>query len=199
MNRWHLLVMVLVVGLINAAISAWSGQPLDLAVIRNASLVAGLLGAAIVLFDRWGWRFAALHPWFVVLPRIRGDWAVAADIGPARARQASSFQGQIFIRQTYFSIWARIDWEDGAQMRFLMKAPIVASADGFCAFTAVYELDPNAAGAAPVTRRAGFFFHSAETHPDAVTLFYSTADNQVGRIRLSARKKMSLWRWLMPY
>ncbi|MET3132584.1 hypothetical protein AAKU55_002861 [Oxalobacteraceae bacterium GrIS 1.11] len=199
MNRWHLLAMVVAVGAINAGISAWSGVPFDWASIGNSSLVAGLLGGAIVLFDWWGWRLPALHPWFVALPRIRGEWEITGDIGWVKPRQTASFPGRLSIKQSYFSIWARIDWDDGAQMRFLMKAPIAAREDGFCAFTAVYELDPNTAGAPPVTRRAGFFFHCAESYPSTVTLFYSTTDDQIGRLRLSARKKMSLWRRLMPY
>ncbi|HAT32604.1 MAG TPA: hypothetical protein DCW29_17700 [Janthinobacterium sp.] len=195
----HLLAMVVAAGAINAAISAWSGAPLDFAALRNSSLVATILGVAIVLFDWWGWRFPALYPWFVAVPRIRGEWDVTGDIDWVRPQQSARFPGRLSIKQTYFSIWMGIDWDDGAHMHFLMKAPIVAREDGFCAFTAVYELDPNTPGSPSVTRRAGFFFHCAQSHPQAVTLFYSTTDDQIGRIRLSARKKMTLWRRLMPY
>lgn len=199
MNRLHLLAIVVAVGLLNAGISAWGGAPFDLAALGNSSLVAGLLGGVILLFDWWIWRLPLLHPWFVALPRLRGEWDVSGDIDWVRPQQSAQFPGRLHIRQSYFSIWARVDWNDGSTMRCLMKAPIAAREDGFCAFTALYELDPHTPGAPSFTRRAGFFFHCAESYPEAVTLFYSTTDDQVGRLRLSKRKKMSLWRRLLPY
>lgn len=199
MNRWHLLAIVFAVGAINVGISIWKGVPFDLTAILNSSIVAALLGGVLLLFDWWIWRIPALHPWFVPVPCIRGDWEISGDINWVRPNKTNQFPGKIFIKQTYFSIWARIDWDEGSRMRFLKKVPITASEEGLCAFTVVYEFEPISPDKTPTTRRAGFFFHSDERRPKVVTLFYSTTDNQIGRIRLSKRERMSIWRWLMPY
>jgi SMODS-associating 2TM, beta-strand rich effector domain len=198
MNRWHLLAIVLAVGVINFGISFWNGVPFDLTSLLNSSLVAAFLGGFLLLFDWWLWRIPFLYPWFVQVPCIRGDWEISGDINWIEPNQTQKIPGQLSFKQTYFSIWAKIEWEDGAQMNFLMKAPIAARAEGFCAFTAIYEIDPKKSGKSPNTRRAGFFFHTVEQFPNDLAIFYSTTDSQSGILRLSNRKKMSAWRRLMP-
>jgi hypothetical protein len=199
MNRWHLLAIVTAIVAIDLGISYWNGDLIDNSKILGSSKIASFLGGFIVLFDWWIWRLPLLYPWFVPVPCIRGKWEIEGDVIETNPNQTVIRTGSVVIKQTYFSIWLCIDWDDNTQTRFLTKAAVAAKEEGFCAFTAVYEFDPKKPGKGSLTRRAGIFFHTSDRRPEVVTLHYSTTDNQVGSFRLSNRRKMSNFQCLMPH
>ncbi|HEX7634136.1 MAG TPA: hypothetical protein VF427_02500 [Noviherbaspirillum sp.] len=199
MNQRHLLAIVIAVNLINLGFSYFSkGASVDLTSILHSSLISAFLGFCILLFDLWGWRLPILYPWFVPVPCIRGEWDVEGDVSWVRSKKNKNLKGSIVIEQTFFSIRARIDWNDYGETHFLKKVPIAATEDGLCAFTAIYEIDPKKTDESSAPRRVGVFFRTSDRRPSNVTLYYSTTDNQVGQIRLTNRRKISPWEWLMP-
>lgn len=201
MNRWHLLALVGCVALINIGFSVKDGLPIDVDDFENSSKVAAILGALILFFELWGWRFPLLYPWFVNTPSIRGEWDIDSSIiwVSAAGNTGAKGAGILNVRQTFSTVWASIEWDDGSKMRFLMRAPIAVGKDGFCAFTAVYAYDDIASVGSRVIRHAGFFFHAVDRRPSTVEINYSTTDKQVGLVKLLKQRRMSFLRYVAPY
>jgi SMODS-associating 2TM, beta-strand rich effector domain len=190
MNRWHLLALVILVAFAHAAISLSAGQAFNADLFVKASYISGIVGAAVLVFDKWLWRFPPLHPWFVAAPDLNGSWDVGGKISFLRSGTSSNYAGIMTIEQTFFSIMITIDWGPEGRTRFLMKSPLATREEGFVAFSALYEYAPAQGSNYPIqNHRAGFFCHSTERRPDSIQLHYSTVGEQVGHLSLKRRVK----------
>lgn len=186
MNRWHVLAVVVLVAVLNVAVSTIKGRPLSPEIVTYSTVVASILGGLILLFDQWLWRLPILHPWFVPSPHLLGEWYVTGKIKFLETHTEGTYRGTAKITQTFFAVSLSIDWGDDGNMKFLMKSPFTASSEGFCTFPGLYEWTPAAnCKHPPATHRAGFFCHSADRYPGHVVVHYSTVDSQIGVLELT--------------
>lgn len=201
MNRWHLLALCAAVTLVGLGITAIGERSVNLAAFLVSSKVAAVVGGFIIVFDRWLWRLPMLHPWFVAAPNLNGKWKVEADIDFRNSNPGrGSYQGVMTIDQRFFSIAFRIDWDDHSYTTTLMRAPLAVREEGSCAFPVLYDYVPHGEHKVAETRRAAYFFHDVERLPKRVSLFYSTANGQVGCLEImdhrSAFEGQTSWQCL---
>ncbi len=195
MDRLHLIVLVVLVLLLNLAVSFVRGQPIDPSPLFFSAAVATLLGIIILFFDLWLWRLPFLYPWFVSAPNINGTWKVCGSVvNPISGKRSKEQFGKMTIKQTFFTIRFQIEWDGYGKSKTLMAEKLAVGKEGMCSFSALYEFESSKNISDAKTHRAGIFFHSNERAPKAITLRYSTVDQLLGVVRLTNHEKNLTWR-----
>jgi len=99
------------------AVATWAvglfvmGVPLSEALFKPSGIVLAAVTAVVALFDKWVWKWAWLHPWFVSTPNLNGTYKgyicplskVADDSGAP-----SQIEAFLSIHQTFSSTTVRL-------------------------------------------------------------------------------------------
>jgi SMODS-associating 2TM, beta-strand rich effector domain len=195
MDRLHLIVLVVLVLALNLAVSSARGQPIDPSSLTFSAVVASLLGVIIFIFDNWLWRLPFLHPWFVVAPNINGTWNICGSIvNPVTGKRSKEHTGKLTIRQTFFSIRFRIEWDGYGKSKSLTAEKLAVGRGGLCSFSSLYEFESSKNISDGKTHRAGIFFFSDERIPGEIRVHYSTVDQLLGVVKLVEHQKILSWR-----
>jgi len=101
MNRWHLLSLVLLIGLCYGIVAYFKAQPISWELILSSSMVAAIAAAVIWTFDRWLWKLSILHPWFVSFANINGTWKIQTS-KIWTEEEEDTFKGIAEIDQRFF-------------------------------------------------------------------------------------------------
>ncbi len=78
---------------------------------RPLSVVSGILMLLLILFDKWFWHCAWLHPWLIARPDIRGTWKGELKsnwIDPKTGQGIPAIEAYLVVRQTYSSASVRL-------------------------------------------------------------------------------------------
>lgn len=163
------------------------GQPISLEMLLSSAIVAAILGAIMWTFDRWLWRIAFLHPWFVSFPDINGQWKIRTDISSVGSGKIETSVGVATVDQRFFSIRVAEAWEDGSRSQFLQRVPVVANGDLY-SFAAVVQEFPDRGGFDKMeTRTSGYFFTEPAQRPKNLTLFFATDNQHFAKVELDRK------------
>jgi len=142
-SRNHLYAILLLAALVWGTLLFASGVSVSPAWLKPVTMVAGVLTAAVAIFDRWLWHLPLLHPWFVALPDIRGTWKgeiVATWVDPETDKARPPIEAYLVIRQTYATISMRMITNQSSSE--LLAASIVRDIDGNYRVVGTYRNTP---------------------------------------------------------
>src|SRR5688572_23633164 len=80
-------------------------------IFKPCGTIITVVGLLLLVFDKWAWSFRFLHPWFVARPYIKGTWKgllYSEYVDPKTNQKAPPIEVYLVIRQTYFTIHARL-------------------------------------------------------------------------------------------
>ena len=99
-----------ITALLVVAMAAWvvvlwiNGTPLSWQYLAPYTIVGGVLGITVLLFEHYFWHLRLLHGWFVRRPDIRGTWRVSLQsdwVNPATSVKAPPLDCYMGITQTF--------------------------------------------------------------------------------------------------
>lgn len=88
-----------------------NGQPVTAALFKPSSLVLSGMILLVTFFEKWGWRWSKLHPWFVGIPNLVGTYAGGINshwTDPATGRRPNAIPAYMVVRQTLSTIHVRV-------------------------------------------------------------------------------------------
>jgi SMODS-associating 2TM, beta-strand rich effector domain len=183
-QKWQLFILIFLAAIISIALSYVKRQPPEFSILRNITTIVAILGVAILIYDRWLWRFPGLYPTFVYTPPIRGTYDATAAIDYFDPTRKGAFPCYIVIKQTSSHILLKILWDDKTVSRMAKSSPMSSTREGNCAFAGTYRLSPQ-----NQSKDFGIFFYYDKAVTNGFTLYFNTNDNdgQKGSIVLTRR------------
>ena len=142
MNQRPLGVALWLTGLLWFAALWLSGQVVSLSGLRLFAAIPGIVLVAAGLFDGWLWRWPMVRRYIAQLPDVRGTWKgnIITTWQPEDGKEMKPIPVYLVIRQTYFSIWARLLSERSSSET--ISAKLGRAADGVITLAAVYRNTP---------------------------------------------------------
>lgn len=141
MSQLHLYALILVAATGWAVVLAWNGTTLSTDFAKPFSMAVACASSAIVVFDRFVWRWRWLRPWFVGQPDLNGTWKVT--IHPVWSPQdelQSDIEAYAVVRQTYSRLSMRLLTSESESE--LVACTITSHDDGVSTLVGVYRNTP---------------------------------------------------------
>lgn len=110
-SRLHLSVFIGIAAALWATLLLIDGVTVTANWFRPFSAVVGAMVLLLLGFEKWGWRWKFLHPWFVSQPNIQGTWKgelTSLWTDPATGKCPDPIEVYLVIKQTLSSIRVRL-------------------------------------------------------------------------------------------
>ena len=110
-SRLHLSVFIGIAAALWATLLLIDGVTVTAHWFRPFSSVVGTMVVLLLGFEKWGWRWKVLHPWFVSQPNIQGTWKgelTSLWTDPATRKGRDPIEVYLVIKQTLSSIRVRL-------------------------------------------------------------------------------------------
>lgn len=110
-SRLHLSAILGFAAALWAAMLIVQGVSVSAAWFRPFSIVVGAMVLLILAFDRWLWKWRALHPWFVSKPNLQGTWKgelISSWVKQQSSEPVPPIEAYVVIKQTFSSIRLRL-------------------------------------------------------------------------------------------
>ncbi len=143
MPQLHLTTLVYIFVAVLAAALLVDGTKETGFIFKPCGTVITVVGLLLLVFDKWAWSFRFLHPWFVARPYIKGTWKGllhAEYVDPTTNQKVPPIEVYLVIRQTYFSIHARLLTRESSSEAMAMEIP--KAADGVYTVASIYRNTP---------------------------------------------------------
>ena len=130
--------------LTTVAISLWlAGEPLSWNWLKSfGSSVSATVGA-LVLFDRWVWKFRLLQGWFVKRPILVGDWKLNIEslwVDAQTKNTPNPIEAKATIRQTYTKLHLHLETSESSGD--FISSRIISKDDGTYQITGIFRNQP---------------------------------------------------------
>ncbi len=119
------------------------GQPINRALLQPSSMVLAALILLATGFEKWGWRFRLLHPWFVDRPNLIGVYRgtfVSHWVNPETNARLAPIPAYMVIRQSFASIHIRTYTKESPACSIM--ASFVKADDGTQELIYTYRNEP---------------------------------------------------------
>ena len=110
-SRLHLSVILGFAAVLWAIMLIVQGVSVSAAWLRPFSVVVGVMVLLLLAFDRWLWKWQALHPWFVSKPNLTGTWRgelVSTWKNQGVDEPSTPIEAYLVVKQTFSSIRLRL-------------------------------------------------------------------------------------------
>ena len=181
MNRSVLLHLVVYVSLSVAAVGLiLNGVAVEAAWARYLSFVPAVVGALVLFFDLWAWRW--LPTWISRRPILAGTWR--AQVVPA---SGAPVEGFMVVRQTFSQVSLRLLTEKSASAS--LTASIRRDPDGVFEVASIYRNRPRLLEQQQSRPHlGGLWLHVGDTAGDRVEGSYWTDRDSKGEVVLHERR-----------
>ena len=141
-SRMHLTVLLFTASLIWGTLLIIDGFAVTLYCLKPISIVVGILIFLLSFFEKWGWGISYLHPWFVLVPDMRGTWkgTLLSTWQNDLTQEPIPIESYLVIRQTYSTISIRLITKESIST--LLTGSIIRSNDGIYEIVGVYQNTP---------------------------------------------------------
>lgn len=122
----------------------FTGIPITSEFFKPFSLVVGIVGILLIIFDKWLWMIPVLYPWFVSTPDLSGTWngkIISSWIDVKTGEPIPSIDAFLVIYQTYSSINIRLITRESKSD--LLSGNFIQNASGPTKIAGVYNSIPN--------------------------------------------------------
>lgn len=159
------------------------------------SMVIGLLGIILIVFERWAWKLPILHDWFVPRPNLSGTWEVTLQSGwgdKKGKQRASPIHGYMTVRQTYSTLSMHLMTEESSSE--FIASSVVRSDDGTYQVAALYRNTPKVLiQDRSRIHHGGMLLRVLGNPPYSLEGYYWTDRDTQGEMRLSNRRTQLFW------
>lgn len=139
-----------IMSFVGLTIGAWlialwfQGAPvLSLDFLRPFSIVVGIVGAVVTIFNKWAWAWSAFKGWYVKRPDLRGTWQVELKsnwVNPETGESAPPITSYVAIRQTLATLSLRLMTPESRSK--LIAHSIELEPDGIYRIAGIYRNEP---------------------------------------------------------
>jgi hypothetical protein len=187
-SRAHLPAFLAAAVLVWSALLILNGQSVSLQLLKPFSTVAGVVGVLALAFDKWLWRWAPLHPWFVATPDLQGTWRgeLVSDWRREGGEPIAPVEAFLVVRQTFSTISMRLLTSESTSV--LLSGSVSKAPDGVDTASGVYLNTPDALRreASPI-HHGGLILQIQGIPPAALQGEYWTDRKTKGQLRFIAR------------
>lgn len=191
-SRIHLFFLLAIAATLWALMLVLDGMVVSFAFFKPFSIVLGTMVLVLIAFDRYGWKWSVLYPWFVSIPNLQGTWKgqlISTWIDPKTGSQQPPIEAYMLIRQTFSSIHMRLlTRESNSEM---LAGNIVQDADGVHTIAGTYR------NITKLLRRetspihyGGLLLHVRGNPPQVLEGQYWTDRDSKGELRFAESSKM---------
>jgi SMODS-associating 2TM, beta-strand rich effector domain len=134
-------ILVGLVLLVVAIVAAFEGEQLPAHILSSFSYVVTGVSAALLLWDRFFWKFPIFYPWLTKRPNLAGTWKgeVMSDfVQPGRGH--GPIEVYLVIRQTFSEVTARMFSLESVSTS--LSADVVLEAAGVQTLSLIYRNEP---------------------------------------------------------
>lgn len=110
-SRFQLSALISIIFGIWAVFMIFTGIPITSVFFKPFSLIVGVVGIILIIFDKWLWKLPLIHSLFVPFPNISGTWQgsiISSWTDPQTSKQIPPIDAYLVIYQTYSSLNLRI-------------------------------------------------------------------------------------------
>ena len=110
-SRLHISVFIGIAAAVWAILLLVDGVTVTGHWFRPFSGVVGAMVLVLLAFEKWGWRWKALHPWFVSQPNIQGTWKgelISLWKDPSTGEGREPIEVYLVVKQTFSSLRVRL-------------------------------------------------------------------------------------------
>lgn len=189
MTKTQLTVFVGALAVVWAVLLLYNGVAVTVDMLKPFSAVVGIGLTLLQLFDKYVWRWSALHPWLVNRPVAHGTWQgelVSDWVNPETGAKVAPKVAYFRVKQTLSTIHLRLMTAESKSE--LVGGQVMKREDDTFAIVGVYLNEPKAEflHRSPV-HHGGILLNIQSDPPARLEGNYWTARKTVGRLTFTKR------------